>query len=170
MIAARMAGAFARRAAPTGVAAQCLSSSKSVPMRHTVFALQVRNESSEKDYKYLQGSSGLYSHLEDADHIFEEEGFLDAADGGWGTPKPVICFHGLDCPSDAFSGEPLLDPERLDEIEIECGGHWYRKIQGQKDALKGMINLRRTDCGPRGVHWRWYRDRRIAIKKAKRTI
>ena len=55
-------------------------------------------------------------------------------------------------------------------VPLLCNQHWFRKIRAQKEAIKGIVNARKTDCGPKGIHWRWYRDRRIKIRKKKNYI
>jgi len=53
---------------------------------------------------------------------------------------------------------------------IQCKQHWYRIINATKAAIKGLHKARRIDCGPKGIYWKWWRDRRISIKKKKNYI
>eukprot|EP00930_Biecheleria_cincta_P087540 TRINITY_DN76763_c0_g1_i1.p2 TRINITY_DN76763_c0_g1~~TRINITY_DN76763_c0_g1_i1.p2 ORF type:complete len:150 (+),score=12.89 TRINITY_DN76763_c0_g1_i1:83-532(+) len=53
---------------------------------------------------------------------------------------------------------------------LHCNQFWWRIHKNQRNALKPLENASRADCGPRKKHWRWYRDRRIAMKKRKRVI
>eukprot|EP00396_MALV-II-16_sp_LP-1_P000377 gene377-299_t len=46
----------------------------------------------------------------------------------------------------------------------------YRVVKAQRNALRGLQKARRCDCGPKGIHWRWWRDRKITIKKNKNFI
>ncbi|CAE8581736.1 unnamed protein product, partial [Polarella glacialis] len=62
-------------------------------------------------------------------------------------------------------GEGTSDPAPL-----QCNQQWYRIIKGQRNAIKVIENASMADCGPRKKHWRWYRDRRIAMRKKKGVI
>ncbi|CAK0863462.1 unnamed protein product, partial [Prorocentrum cordatum] len=55
-------------------------------------------------------------------------------------------------------------------VPMECTQHWYRIVKNQRNALKPVENASQADCGPRKKHWRWYRDRRIKMRKKSRTI
>ena len=54
--------------------------------------------------------------------------------------------------------------------EIECGQHYYRKWIAQRKALIGLQKLRKVDCGPKKMHWAWWRDKQIERKKKKKCI
>lgn len=68
--------------------------------------------------------------------------------------------------------DDTLSPERQERLpsEIECKQHWFRKIARQREQMKGLLKLRKTDCGPRRNLWEWWRDRQIARKKKKNYI
>mmetsp|Transcript_26028 Transcript_26028/g.45318 ORF Transcript_26028/g.45318 Transcript_26028/m.45318 type:complete len:157 (+) Transcript_26028:62-532(+) len=56
-------------------------------------------------------------------------------------------------------------------MPFHCGGqHWFRIIKNQRDIIKGYQNAGPADCGPRKRHWKWYRDKRIAMKRKRRVI
>lgn len=46
----------------------------------------------------------------------------------------------------------------------------YRKAQSIKNAIRGLVSAAKEDCGPRGVHWQWWRDKQIKLRKQKRFI
>ncbi|CAD7928785.1 unnamed protein product [Amoebophrya sp. A120] len=64
-----------------------------------------------------------------------------------------------------------LPPHNEEEIaDIECAQHYYRKWTAQRAALIGLTKLRKIDCGPKKIHWAWWRDKQIAKKKKKKCI
>jgi len=167
MIAARLVSAPVRWAASGGASLRSLGSRLTLnnrypPTTYLTLGHTKRFESSEVFHDDESYDSDTFS-------IADSIGLLGDTENRWGFPKPLITFHEIECPNDAFN-EVIIDPQMFEQVEHNCGGHWYRKIQSQKDALKGIINARRTDCGPKGIHWRWYRDRRIKIKKQKNYI
>jgi len=64
----------------------------------------------------------------------------------------------------------IADAEDRSGTGLEFGQQWVRIIKNQKDAIKGYQNASPSDCGPRKRHWAWYRDKRIKMRKKKRTI
>eukprot|EP00392_Amoebophrya_sp_AT5.2_P000016 g16.t1 len=54
--------------------------------------------------------------------------------------------------------------------QIDCAQHYYRKFKAQREALYGLTKLRKIDCGPKKMHWAWWRDKQIARKKKKKCI
>ncbi|CAD7925205.1 unnamed protein product [Amoebophrya sp. A25] len=57
-----------------------------------------------------------------------------------------------------------------DNVPLECGQHYYRKWISQRKALIGLQKLRKVDCGPKKIHWAWWRDKQIERKKKKKCI
>eukprot|EP00747_Dinoflagellata_sp_TGD_P166583 gnl/TRDRNA2_/TRDRNA2_189588_c0_seq1.p1 gnl/TRDRNA2_/TRDRNA2_189588_c0~~gnl/TRDRNA2_/TRDRNA2_189588_c0_seq1.p1 ORF type:complete len:168 (+),score=23.27 gnl/TRDRNA2_/TRDRNA2_189588_c0_seq1:68-571(+) len=81
------------------------------------------------------------------------------------------------CGSNTGIAAPMVDAgveigEGWDQtaIPLECVKQWQRIIKNQREALRGVINASRADCGPRGRHWLWYRDKQIKRKKKRRVI
>ena len=37
-------------------------------------------------------------------------------------------------------------------VPVECKQKWYERKREIHDAIGGLVNVRRTDCGPRGKY------------------
>ena len=61
-------------------------------------------------------------------------------------------------------------PQAKVSLEVWCDQHRFRKRCATKAAIAGLINPSKKDCGPGGILWRWFRDRKIRIKKQKNYI
>lgn len=61
-------------------------------------------------------------------------------------------------------------PEGGEPAPLECKQWLHRIIKSQREAIKHVENASQADCGPRKKHWRWYRDRRIKMRKKQRCI
>ena len=55
-------------------------------------------------------------------------------------------------------------------IQVWCDQHKFRKRIAAKTAISGYTNLSKNDCGPHGILWRWWRDRKMRLRKQKRFI
>merc|ERR1712241_1144411 len=89
----------------------------------------------------------------------------EGAEWGEGCPARILEVPGAALP-DSTSGEL----ERPQSAPMQCNQFWHRIIKGQRNALKPVLNASRADCGPRGKHWKWYRDRSIKRRKKRRCI
>lgn len=55
-------------------------------------------------------------------------------------------------------------------LPLECRRHRHNIIKNQRDALKGYENLSKADCGGNKKYWKWWRDRKISTKKARKRV
>eukprot|EP00746_Dinoflagellata_sp_MGD_P067100 gnl/MRDRNA2_/MRDRNA2_27713_c0_seq1.p1 gnl/MRDRNA2_/MRDRNA2_27713_c0~~gnl/MRDRNA2_/MRDRNA2_27713_c0_seq1.p1 ORF type:complete len:197 (+),score=18.04 gnl/MRDRNA2_/MRDRNA2_27713_c0_seq1:71-661(+) len=55
-------------------------------------------------------------------------------------------------------------------VEYICNQHWYRIVTEQRRRIKGIINPKKWDCGPRGSHWEWLKAVRKKLKKRTRKF
>eukprot|EP00931_Biecheleriopsis_adriatica_P080217 TRINITY_DN53571_c0_g1_i1.p2 TRINITY_DN53571_c0_g1~~TRINITY_DN53571_c0_g1_i1.p2 ORF type:complete len:158 (+),score=25.89 TRINITY_DN53571_c0_g1_i1:70-543(+) len=109
-------------------------------------------------------------------------GCHDAGKNPYLSPSPLVAPPDLGAPAveggvqEIILPAPKIDeqleegPEGSDPAPLLCNQFWYRITKNQRNALKPVENASRADCGPRKKHWRWYRDRRIAMRKKKRFI
>eukprot|EP00933_Yihiella_yeosuensis_P053764 TRINITY_DN52056_c0_g1_i1.p1 TRINITY_DN52056_c0_g1~~TRINITY_DN52056_c0_g1_i1.p1 ORF type:complete len:160 (+),score=22.24 TRINITY_DN52056_c0_g1_i1:73-552(+) len=88
-----------------------------------------------------------------------------------GTAVDSSHVRDLSLPSPDFILEEIGEgADGTSPAPLQCNQQWYRIIKNQRNALKPVENASRADCGPRKKHWRWYRDRRIAMRKKKKFI
>jgi hypothetical protein len=56
------------------------------------------------------------------------------------------------------------------ELVVYCDQYRHRKRMAARAAIAGGNNLSKSDCGPKGILWRWWRDKRMLERKWKRCI
>eukprot|EP00929_Paragymnodinium_shiwhaense_P087217 TRINITY_DN47476_c0_g1_i1.p2 TRINITY_DN47476_c0_g1~~TRINITY_DN47476_c0_g1_i1.p2 ORF type:complete len:189 (+),score=39.72 TRINITY_DN47476_c0_g1_i1:77-643(+) len=90
--------------------------------------------------------------------------------------RPLAIVTGLPVVAELQLPSASGDVAAIDEADgglaapLECAQHKYRRWQDMKQAIKYVENASRADCGPKGKFWRWYRDRKINMRKKKRCI
>lgn len=90
----------------------------------------------------------------------------------WSPPGGHCFERGL--PGTASPGHvepgPLVRDGGVLHVPLDCSQHWHRIIESQKNAIRGVENASKADCGPKKRHWRWYRDIRKKLRKKRKCI